>query len=241
LWVNLIPTPRSVPAEQEYTSFVLAPGADITRHRKKDCFLEIYSEGRYFTVTGNVLDGVKNIETRTAELPINFFCVHGNHKRRPETLGHKETTRHGGTVYGKPEFPSILFAKNGEISAFGGKKCIAIGGAYGVDKPVCLAEGWGWWSDEQPSQEIRERVEVRLNMEGWCVNIVLSHTVPLKYEMYEKFIDVVDQAGVDKTTEQWLDTIGDRLDYKRWYCGHYHTDKVIDKIQFLYNDFIEGN
>jgi putative DNA primase/helicase len=47
---------------------VLAPGADITRHRKKDYFLEIYSEGRYFTVTGNVYGNARAIETRTAEL-----------------------------------------------------------------------------------------------------------------------------------------------------------------------------
>ena len=48
--------------------FVLAPGADITRHRKKDYFLEIYSEGRYFTITGETYGGVRAIETRTAEL-----------------------------------------------------------------------------------------------------------------------------------------------------------------------------
>ena len=48
--------------------FVLAPGADITRHRKKDYFLEIYSEGRYFTVTGNVYGNARAIETRTTEL-----------------------------------------------------------------------------------------------------------------------------------------------------------------------------
>lgn len=48
--------------------FVLAPDADITRHRKKDYFLEIYSTGRYFTVTGNVMGGLKPIATRTAEL-----------------------------------------------------------------------------------------------------------------------------------------------------------------------------
>jgi len=53
-------------------TFVFAPGADITRHRKKDHFLEIYNEGRYFTVTGNAFYakhvGVKPIATRTAEL-----------------------------------------------------------------------------------------------------------------------------------------------------------------------------
>jgi len=48
--------------------FVLAPGANITRHRKKGHFLEIYSEGRYFTVTGLFYGGVKPIESRTEEL-----------------------------------------------------------------------------------------------------------------------------------------------------------------------------
>jgi putative DNA primase/helicase len=48
--------------------FVFAPGANITRHRKKDGFLEIYTEGRYFTVTGNAYGGIKPIETRTAQL-----------------------------------------------------------------------------------------------------------------------------------------------------------------------------
>ena len=48
--------------------FVLAPDANIMRHRKKDFFLEIYKEGRYFTVTGDVYGDVNNIETRSAEL-----------------------------------------------------------------------------------------------------------------------------------------------------------------------------
>ena len=48
--------------------FVLAPGACITRHRKKGCSVEIYYGGRYFTVTGNIYGSAKAIETRTAEL-----------------------------------------------------------------------------------------------------------------------------------------------------------------------------
>jgi len=48
--------------------FVHAPGADIQRHRKKDFFLEIYKERRYFTVTGNIYGNVYTIETRTKEI-----------------------------------------------------------------------------------------------------------------------------------------------------------------------------
>jgi len=174
-----------------------------------------------------------------AELPITLFCIHGNHEQRPEKLGYNETRWHGASAYWEPEFPNLLFAKDGEIYDLGGKRCIVIGGAYSVDKPLRLSEGWGWWSDEQPSPEIRKRVEVQLDVEGWDVDLVLSHTCPLKYEPHETFITGINQAGVDKTTEQWLDTIEDRLDYKHWYCGHYHTDKIIDKLRFLFTDFLE--
>ena len=62
---------------------VLAPGAEITRHRKKGCFLEIYSEGRYFTVTGNAYGGVKPIERRESELQAvhDEFLLHEQAER----------------------------------------------------------------------------------------------------------------------------------------------------------------
>ena len=53
------------------------------------------------------------------------------------------------------------------------------------------------------------------------------------------FLSFINDSKVDNTTEAWLDTIEDRLDYDQWYCGHYHTDKAIDKVRFLYHDFQE--
>ena len=50
---------------------------------------------------------------------------------------------------------------------------------------------------------------------------------------------MINQSTVDKSTEQWLDSIEEQLYYDKWYCGHYHTAKKIDKIQFMYNDFDE--
>jgi len=189
----------------------------------------------------NYFGGEKDraLKRQLAELPITLFCVHGNHERRPETIGYSETVWHGGAVYWEPDFPGLLFAKDGEVYDFAGKRCIAIGGAYSVDKPLRLSEGWGWWPDEQPSAEIKARVERRLEMENWTIDIVLSHSCPLKYEPREMFIGGINQSGVDKSTEVWLDAIEDRLKYRRWYCGHYHTDKTIDKLRFMFNDFLE--
>jgi 3-oxoacid CoA-transferase subunit A len=49
----------------------------------------------------------------------------------------------------------------------------------------------------------------------------------------------VKEEDVDQTTERWLDKIEQRLSYVRWYCGHFHTDKAVDRIRFMYNDFLE--
>ena len=100
-----------------------------------------------------------------------------------------------------------------------------------------LSRGWGWWADEQPSPEIKARVEASIEQMGWMVDVVLSHTTPLKYEPVEVFLPGIDQSKVDKSTEEWLDSIEERLDYKKWYCGHYHTEKKIDRLQIMFNDY----
>lgn len=79
-------------------------------------------------------------------------------------------------------------------------------------------------------------VEEQLTRRENKIDIVLSHTCPIKNEPVEVFIQGLDQSTVDKSTEEWLGRIEEKLDYKRWYCGHYHTAKKIDKIQFMFEN-----
>lgn len=72
---------------------------------------------------------------------------------------------------------------------------------------------------------------------GGKVDVVLSHTTPLKYEPVEVFLKGIDQSKVDKSTEEWLNGIEDRLDYGKWYCGHYHTEKKIDRVEIMFENF----
>ena len=69
--------------------------------------------------------------------------------------------------------------------------------------------GYGWWADEQPSDEIKADVEQQLETCGW---------------------------KVDKSTEKWLGTIEAKLEYQKWYCGHYHTEKKIDKLELMFEN-----
>lgn len=171
-------------------------------------------------------------------LPITLLCIHGNHEMRPYTIPtYEEILWQEGIVYAEQEFPHILFAKDGEIYNLNGKRTIAIGGAYSVDKYYRLAWGYRWWQDEQPSEAIKAYVEAQLEKCGWNIDFVLSHTVPLKYEPTEAFIPQLDQSRVDKSMEQWLNTIEERLTYEAWYAGHYHIEKQIDKLEILFENY----
>ena len=172
-----------------------------------------------------------------AKLPITLLCIHGNHERRPDSLPcYSEQEWHSGKVYVEERYPNILFAKDGEVYDLYGRKAIAIGGAYSIDKAWRI-EGQSWWPDEQPSPAIKARVENALDQLNWRIDIVLSHTTPLKHEPVEVFLPGIDQSKVDKSTEEWLDSIEDRLEYSKWYCGHYHTEKKIDRLQIMFNDY----
>lgn len=164
------------------------------------------------------------------------LCIHGNHEMRPwRVKGYTEQEWRGGRVMTQPQYPNLLFARDGEIFTIEGTRFIVIGGAYSVDKHYRIARGYGWWEDEQPSEEIKRYVEQQLVDNE--IDVVLSHTCPYKYEPREMFLPMIDQSTVDDSTERWLDRIEERITYKAWFCGHWHTDKRIGKMHFLYNSF----
>lgn len=173
------------------------------------------------------------------KLPITLFCVHGNHERRPNMeLGYELTEFHGDLAYIQKDYPNVVFARDGAVYDFAGHKCLVCGGAYSVDKYYRLGNGHLWFSDEQPDDKTKARVEAKLASLNHNVDVILSHTCPLKYIPTEMFLSGIDQSTVDTSTEEWLDHIEDNTHYHKWYCGHYHTDKVIDKMRFLFEDII---
>lgn len=181
------------------------------------------------------------LKEKLAKLPVTLFMIHGNHEERPQNIETYKTKEYNsGVVYYEPKYPNLLFAKDGEIYDFNGLQTVVIGGAYSVDKMLRLIRGLHWFPDEQPNDKIKEYVERKLTERNWSVDVVLSHTAPLKYEPAEFLSDNIDQLKVDRSTETWLDKIEDRLDYKRWYFGHYHNYKRKDKTIMLFeeiNDF----
>lgn len=198
------------------------------KHRKNHEFLRYKDQPR----------SIRLKETLNT-LPLTLFCIQGNHEARPEGIdGYITKTWNGGEVYLQENYPNILFAKDGETYDFNGMKTLVLGGAYSVDKFYRLSVGWAYFPEEQMSKEAMDKVREKVK-EDTCYDLVLSHTCPHIYEPVEAYLDYVDQSNIDKTTEKFLDEIEENIQYKRWFCGHWHIEKDVDKIEFLFNSIIE--
>lgn len=215
--------------------------------RKKDVLIILGDAG--FNYFGDERDEM--LKKAVSELNITLFCIHGNKENRPENVGtYGIRSFCGGRVYYEPRYPGILFAIDGEVYSFQGKKYIAVGGAESIDKNICIANNKPYFDDETPSEEIKSTVEEKLLAMKHRVYGVLSHTCPERFVPSEMFLSTKKKIPgympgkeaklytphIERETEKWLDTIYDTLSFHEWFCGHYHVDKEIDDITMMYNE-----
>ena len=174
----------------------------------------------------------KKLKERLSKYNFKFFCIQGNHEERPENISsYHEVGMFGGQVYIEDEYPNLIFAKNGELYNLNGKSILVIGGAYSIDKDYRIIKGYPWFKNEKSSE--LERKSILEKYTGRHVDIILSHTCPLKYEPKESFKLSLPQELIDKSMENFLNEVEEKIDYDKWYCGHYHIEKTIDKLECL--------
>lgn len=200
------------------------------------------------------------LKAKLNSLGVALFCLHGNKEKRPQnipTYGLRSFC--GGIVYYEPKYPRLFFAKDGETYTFNGKEFMVIGGAHSVDKLRCLNEDKPFWEDEMPSDEIKALVEQKLAEKGNQIYGLLTHTCPISCLPTEMFVSTHRAAkaqkrrgkrmsrrekkaeyplDIDRSTEEWLETIKNKVDFSVWYCGHYHVDKALGKISMLHREIL---
>ena len=166
-----------------------------------------------------------------------FYCLRGNHEERPENvpgMGYEYDGEVNNNVWIEPNYPNIRYLVDGNIYLFNGYTCLALGGAYSVDKYWRLANGRKWFSDEQLTEA--EREAILANIKGLHFDFILSHTCPYEYMPRDLFLSVVDQNTVDNSTEHWLSRVSSEVDWFIWLWGHFHDDRLIrPHMEMLYN------
>ena len=192
----------------------------------------------------------KKLKNYLSSLPITFFMIKGNHDQRPSkklyNIADEAHPLVKGPCFVEKAYPSLLFsAMYGQYEFLCGErwsKAFVLGGAYSVDKWYRLEmqelghSGYRWFADEQMTRwEMKEAFDMIRDVNP---SIILSHTCPFRYIPRDMFLSVIDQSTVDDTMEHWMDCVEKEVPYEKWYCGHWHTDRTVDKMRFMYHDII---
>ena len=184
-----------------------------------------------------------------SSIPATFIMIRGNHDRRasaaeyPHKAEYFNTPMYEGDFWYDPEFPSILYTKEYGWYRFGTKQVFVVNGAYSVDKQLRLQmralgfSNYHWFEDEQLSeQERNSAITCYINNAPDCMHYVMSHTCPIQYKPWDKLLSGVDQNSVDESMENWLKVLESSMPYQKWYCGHWHIERSIDRMRFMYED-----
>ena len=182
-----------------------------------------------------------------------LYCVRGNHEERPENLGYIEhwyDESVKGYVMYEPDFPNIRYFEDGNAYEIGGKSVLVIGGAYSVDKWYRLHRAGvtskmdkdylnprktGWFPDEQLLDW--EMTTIEKEHFGKHYDVILTHTCPISWEPTDLFLPGLDQSGIDKTMELWLDEVRQNVNWNVWLFGHYHGDQLVRPgVEMYYKD-----
>lgn len=179
----------------------------------------------------------RELKELLSKLPITFFCIHGNHEERPYKIPtYKEKVCFGATAYVEDAYPNLIFAKDGEVYTIDSNKIVTLGGAYSIDKYIRKITGRPWFPTEQADENIMQFARENLERHEWKVDYVLSHAAPTNFEPRWAFIPGLPQELVDKKTIQWLQSVESKLEYKCWFCGHYHVENLNGPVKVIYKN-----
>lgn len=154
--------------------------------------------------------------------------------------------------------PHILRLCRSHLFSLEGKRFFVLGGAQSHDAKVLLPrapesiqklrflrrselpfriEGESWWRQELPdSTQLRQALEC-LSWEDWGADdppYVLTHCAPSDLQLR-----LFPQYPINALTD-FLTMVHHRLNYRRWYCGHYHQSLTLadERFQVLSDEII---
>lgn len=177
-------------------------------------------------------------ELKEEKIFVQLLFVRGNHEARPSKLDiYREKLVYSGQAYVEEQYPDLIFLKDGEHYTIEGKKFLVIGGGYSKDFFERVLRGYGYWYDEQLSDEEFQKIAEKA-AEMTEDAYVLSHMLPIKWSPDENDQNDYETDKQARRMEVWLQKIADILGehLQRWYAGHYHMDVVGEQYEIVYNE-----
>ena len=161
--------------------------------------------------------------------------IDGNHENFDRLNSYKVSEFKGGKVHKISE--SVYHLMRGQIYDFDGVKIFTMGGALSIDRDR-RDLGFSWWEGEMISDNDIKEAYANLAKHDCKVDVVVTHTCPRF--VVSRVIKLSMAAKIDDINSKILQDIYDKIEFKKWYFGHFHEDFWIDdKFRVLYHEIEE--
>lgn len=198
--------------------------------------------------------------------PWTTLFIDGNHENFDRLNTYPKEEWHGGLV--QKIRPSVIHLCRGEVFNIEDRTFLAMGGASSHDikngiidpanykskkelKKGCRklekeCGGWrfalyrikgiSWWESELPNQEDKNNAIINLNKVGNKVDYILTHELP-----FSSLVSYSQGFYVPSDYNIWLENeIRSKVEYRKWFCGHYHeNENITTKDILLYDEIYE--
>ena len=190
-----------------------------------------------------------------ADKPWTTLFVDGNHCNFDALYALSTEKWHGGMIHKIND--SIYHLMRGQVFEIDGHKIFTFGGASSHDisdgileptdtdfyiqyKALCKRNAlfrvnhFSWWKEEMPSAAETDIGLMNLILNNWKVDYVFTHCCASSTQ-------ALFSHGLFEPDEltNYFDNIRTQLDFRRWYFGHYHGDRVINDKEIMIYDNIE--
>lgn len=121
---------------------------------------------------------------------------------------------------------SVIHLMRGQVYSLSGLKFFTMGGGASHDKDLRI-EGKSWWPAELPSRDEYLEADRNLLAYNYQVDFILSHTAASKYSAH------LGSRTAETELNNYLEQLRQKVNYKKWFFGHFHDDINLSDRDFL--------
>lgn len=199
-----------------------------------------------------------------SRLPFTLLWVQGNHENYDMIAEYPLESWHGGKIR-RIAGEKIILLERGQIFELEEKRFFTFGGAsshdvqggildresptYERDRKRARRRGLpyrirnvSWWEQELPTEAEMQEGRENLSRAGYQVDYVITHCLPSNLqEKLESYYGGGPGSRLYETDilTDYLEELERRLEYRCWFCGHYHVNLSLDeKHRILYEKIL---
>lgn len=169
----------------------------------------------------------KSLREIYAEFPWTTLFVDGNHENHARLDALPVERWNGGKIHRLGA--NIIHLMRGQVFTIEGHTFFTMGGATSIDR-ASRKEGTDWWAHELPYSSEYTEAWSNLNEYNFEVDYILTHCAPTNI-----LEDYYPYYQPDCLTD-FLRSVWRHVDFKHWFCGHYHQDiSLLSNFHVCYN------